>query len=295
MSIKFLKKLSETILLIDGAMGTQLQAKGMSIGDASERWNLEHPEIVFEIHQNYIRAGAEIILTNSFGGNRYKLANYHLDEKVSEINRVAAEIAKKAAGNKVWVAASIGPTGQFLEPLGTVTEAEMIHVFEEQIHALIEGGIDIICIETMSDVAETVCAVKAAKKVSRLPVIASMTYQKGKTGYRTMMGQNIPTCVTSLIEAGVDVLGTNCGYGIDQMIEIVREMRAHSSLPIMAEPNAGLPELVQGRTVYNETPLMMASKLSLLIQAGARIIGGCCGTSPEYIQKFRTVIDNLNR
>jgi 5-methyltetrahydrofolate--homocysteine methyltransferase len=295
MPSKFFEKLSKTVLLVDGAMGTQLQAKGLAVGEASERWNLEHPESVLQIHQDYVQAGADIILTNSFGGSRFKLADHHLDEKVTEINRIAAEIARKAAGIKVFVAASIGPTGQFLEPLGTVTEAEMIQVFEEQIGALLAGGVDLLCIETMSDVAEAGCAVKAAKNISQVPVIASMTYQKGKAGYRTMMGQDIPTCVASLAGAGVDVLATNCGYGIDQMIEIVQEMRANSTLPIMAEPNAGLPELIQERTVYNETAVMMASKLIKLILAGARIIGGCCGTSPEYIQKFRTVLDNLNR
>ncbi|MBN2090476.1 homocysteine S-methyltransferase family protein [candidate division KSB1 bacterium] len=293
MSNKFFKKFSETILLIDGAMGTQLYEKGMTVGEASEKWNLEHPEIVLQIHQDYVAVGADIILTNTFGGNRYKLASHHLEDKVIDINRSAAEIARKAAGSKVFVAASIGPTGQFLEPLGTVTEVEMIQVFEEQIKVLVASGIDIVCIETMSDAAEAGCAVKAARNVSQLPVIASMTYQKGKMGYRTMMGQDIPTCVASLTEAGADVLATNCGYGIDQMIEIVKEMHEHTGLPIMAEPNAGLPELVQGRTIYNETPMMMASKLGLLILAGARIVGGCCGTTPAYIKKFRTVIDNL--
>jgi 5-methyltetrahydrofolate--homocysteine methyltransferase len=294
MSSKFFEMLSKTVLLVDGAMGTQLQAKGLAVGEASERWNLDHPDSVLQIHQDYVHAGADIILTNSFGGSRFKLADYHLDEKVTEINRIAAEIARKAAGKKVFVAASIGPTGQFLEPLGTVTEAEMIQVFEEQISALLAGGVDLICIETMSDVAEAGCAVKAAKNIAQVPVIASMTYQKGKAGYRTMMGQDIPTCVASLADAGADVLATNCGYGIDQMIEIVQEMRANSMLPIMAEPNAGLPELIQGHTVYNETAVMMASKLIKLILAGARIVGGCCGTSPEYIQKFRIVLDNLN-
>ncbi len=292
---KFFEQLAEKILLIDGAMGTQLYLKGLPVGESSEKWNLEHPETVLQIHQDYVTAGADIILTNTFGGNRFKLADHHLDDKVIEINRAAAEIARKAAGNNVFIAASIGPTGQFLEPLGTVPETEMIQMYAEQIKVLVASGIDIVCIETMSDVAEAGCAVKAAKNVSPLPVIASMTYQKGKLGYRTMMGQDIPTCVASLTDAGADLVATNCGYGIDQMIEIVKEMRENTDLPIMAEPNAGLPELVAGRTIYNETAMMMASKLEQLIDAGARIVGGCCGTTPEYIQKFRAIIDKLAR
>lgn len=292
--MEFLKKLAEKRLLIDGAMGTQLQAKGLPTGEASERWNLEEPALLEEIHLGYVDAGADIILTNTFGGSSYKLGHNGLGEKFVEINTIGAQIAAKAAKGRALVAASIGPTGEFLEPLGMVSADEMTAMFEQQIQAVIDGGADIICVETMSDPNEAACAVRAAKNISDIPVIASMTYQKGNAGFRTMMGNSIADCVEILTAAGADVLGTNCGYGIDEMIEIVSEMRVRTHKPIMAEPNAGLPALVDGKTIYNETAESMAAKMPKLLQAGANIVGGCCGTSPEFIRLFRAVIDKFN-
>lgn len=287
----FLEILKEKVLLIDGAMGTQLQAEGLPIGEASEKFNLDHPEIVQKIHQDYVDAGADIILTNTFGGSIFKLDANELGDKVAEINRTAAELARRAAGDSVFVAGSVGPTGQFLEPLGPVPESRMIENFEVQIKALVEGGIDIVCIETMSDPLEAVCAIKAAKNVCQLPIIASMTYEQGKAGFRTMMGNDVAGCVSQLAAAGADVIATNCGYGIDHMIGIVELIRQNTQLPVMAEPNAGLPELVGDKAVYNETSEMMAEKLPRLLAAGVNIVGGCCGTNPDYIRKFREVLD----
>ncbi|MBN1349408.1 homocysteine S-methyltransferase family protein [candidate division KSB1 bacterium] len=291
----FMKTINEKVLLIDGAMGTMLQSAGLPVGEASEKWNLEQPDIVEEIQRKYVDAGSDIILTNSFGGSYFKLDANGLGAQTAKINKSAAQIARRAAGESVYVAGSIGPTGQFLEPLGTVSTDKMEDVFELQIEALIEGGIDVVCIETMSDPHEAACAVRAAKKLAHIPVIASMTYDSGKAGFRTMMGNDVASCAKILSDAGADVLSTNCGLGIDQMIGIVKEMRAASNLPLMAEPNAGLPELVGGKTVFRETAEMMSGKLLNLVKAGLSIVGGCCGTSPEYIKRFRAVVDAFNK
>ncbi|MCK5739940.1 homocysteine S-methyltransferase family protein [bacterium] len=290
----FLKKLAHKRLLIDGAMGTQLQVNGLPTGEASELWNLDKPAILEKIHREYVDAGADIILTNTFGGNFYKLKNNGMGEKVVEVNTTGAKIAAQVATGRVLVAASIGPTGEFLAPLGLISEDKMTAMFQQQIQAVIDGGADIICVETMSDPNEAACAVRAAKNISDIPVIASMTYQKGNAGFRTMMGNSIADCVEILTAAGADVIGTNCGYGIDEMIEIVAEMRSVTDKPIMAEPNAGLPALVDGETVYNETAESMASKMPELLKAGATIVGGCCGTNPEFIRLFRAVIDEFS-
>lgn len=292
---EFLSTIKERLLLIDGAMGTMLQAAGLPVGEASEKWNLEHPEVVEKIQAEYMNAGSDIILTNSFGGNLFKLEANQLGDRMAEINLAAAQISRKAAGEDVYVAGSIGPTGQFLEPLGEVSNQQMEAVFQQQIEALINGGIDVVCIETMSDPQEAALAVSAAKKAGSIPVIASMTYEGGKAGYRTMMGKDVAACVKALSDAGADIIATNCGLGIDQMIDIVQEMREATNLPLMAEPNAGMPELVDGQTVFRETAKMMASKLPKLIEAGLSIVGGCCGTSPQYIKLFRKVVDDFNR
>ncbi len=286
----FIKRVQEGILLFDGAIGTQLQAKGLKVGEAPEVWNLEHPDWVKAIHRSYVEAGAQVLTTNSFGGSRYKLEKTGLGEKMAEINRRAAAIAKEAAGGDVWVAGSVGPTGEFLQPLGTIPPEEMKACFRLQVESLIEGGADLIIVETMSDLEEASLAVQAARELGDFPVIGSMTFNPVKQGYRTMMGVDIPSSVSRLLDEGADVVGSNCGNGIDDFIKIVAEMRACTDRPILAEANAGLPELVDGKTVYRETPDMMASKLGPLLDAGADIVGGCCGTTPDHIRRFVEVI-----
>jgi 5-methyltetrahydrofolate--homocysteine methyltransferase len=288
----FLNRLQEGVFLFDGGIGTQLQARGLGAGEAPESWNVDHPELVKEIHRDYVTVGAQAVTTNSFGGSKYKLEKVGLTDRVYQINFQAAAIARDAVAGKALVAGSVGPTGEFLEPLGAIKPEAMRENFRLQIKALLDGGADLIIVETMSDLEEAVLAVRAVRELGDFPVIGSMTFNPVKQGYRTMMGIDIPSAVERLLDEGADVVGSNCGNGIEDFIGIVNEMRQATDRPILAEANAGLPELVEGKTVFKETPEMMASKLPLLLEAGADIVGGCCGTTPEHIARFLKVLES---
>ena len=210
-----LQRLAEKVLLGDGAMGTMLQQQGLAVGECPEAWNLSHPDKVRWVSESYVAAGAECVLTNTFGGTSLKLENCGLAAEAKKINIIGTQLAREAAGEQVYVAASIGPTGKMLVPFGEMEPEVAYEAFREQATALEEGGADIIQIETMSDLEEAKIAVRAAKENTNLPVIASMTFEKGKQGYRTVMGVDIPTAVQELLAAGADVIGTNCGNGID--------------------------------------------------------------------------------
>lgn len=287
----FFERLNQGILLFDGGMGTQVQAMGLKVGDAPEYWNLHHPDRIRTIHDNYITSGARVVTTNSFGGSSYKLVKSGLGDQTAQINIQAAAIAKSAAGDTgALVAGCVGPTGEFLYPLGTIRPEEMEEQFRRQIKALMDGGADLIIVETMTALEEARLAVKAARSFGEFPVIATMTFDNTKVGYRTMMGVDIPTGIQGLIEAGADVVGSNCGNGIDDFIPIVMEIRMVTDKPVLAQANAGQPELVKGKTVFQETPEVMAGKLPALLDAGASLVGGCCGTTPETIRLFADVI-----
>jgi 5-methyltetrahydrofolate--homocysteine methyltransferase len=272
------------ILIADGGWGTELQKRGLAPGDPPEAWNLSHQEEVGAVARSYVEAGADIILTNTFGGSPLKLAKVHLEDKLLEINRQGARISKQAAGDQALVFASIGPSGEFMAPLGTVSEMDMVQGFAEQAGALAAGGADGIVVETMMDLAEAKAALRAAKESTSLPVAVTLTFNKGPKGYATMMGLRPEHAAAELERAGADIVGANCGAGIDIMVELMGLMRSATTLPLWCKPNAGLPELVHGKTVYRETPEMMASKLKALVEAGARIVGGCCGTTPSHIR-----------
>lgn len=273
------------ILLCDGAWGTLLQAKGIIPGECPELWNISHRNDVRDIAESYLLAGSDIIETNSFGGNSFKLSFYGLGDRVSELNFAAAEISREVAGNEKHVAGCVGPTGKMLL-MGDVTETELYEAFREQATALEKGGSDIIIIETMSALDEASLAVKAARENTGCTVIITMTFSRSDNGeYRTMMGVSPTEMVFAMKEAGAHVIGSNCGNGIEDMIGIVREIRsADKEIPVIIQANAGIPEFVDGKTLFRESPEMMASYVPELIKAGVNIIGGCCGTTPEHIQ-----------
>jgi 5-methyltetrahydrofolate--homocysteine methyltransferase len=273
------------ILISDGAMGTYLQAEGLRPGECPEWWCVSHPEVVKGIHEAYIAAGSDIVETNSFGGTCYKLKPYGLEDKVRELNLAAVALAKQAMAGKGYVAASVGPTGHIVEDEGgDVTPQDLYEAFKEQVVALEEGGADAVCIETMLSLSEALQAIKAAKENTKLPVICTFTFEPGARGFRTMMGVTPERAAREAVAAGADIVGANCGNGIVNMIEITRQMRAAKpSTPILINANAGIPVLEGEKTVFKETPEFMASNVPKLIRAGAQIIGGCCGTTPEHI------------
>jgi len=269
-------------LVSDGAWGTELAKGGLEPGAAPELLNVERPEVVLAVASSYVEAGSEIILTNTFGANRLKLAHSGLADRTKELNARGAEISLKAAKGRALVFASVGPTGEFLEPLGSLAEPQMVECFAEQIAALAEAGADGIVIESMSAVDEGAAALKAARGVCKLPVVISMTFEKGMTGYATMMGTRPEVAARSFDAA--DIVGANCGSGIANMVAVARLMRSSTRKPLWIKSNAGLPELVGGKTVFHESPDEMAARLGDLVKAGANIIGGCCGTTPDHIR-----------
>ena len=273
------------ILVSDGATGTYLQGKGLGIGVAPETWNLSHPDVVRGMARDYFEAGADLVETNTFGGNRYRLAHSGLEGEVVEINRTAAELARGGAPEGGLVVGSVGPTGEFLTPLGLVTPEELTEAYEEQVVALADAGVDGFCVETMTAMEEAALAIAAAASTG-LPVVATMTFDKGSKGYATSMGVTIAQAVEGLREAGADVVGTNCGNGVAGMVEIVDEMGQEAGGPLIVQSNAGLPVMRDGQVVYEETPDAMATRYADLIRGGARILGGCCGTGPDHIRAF---------
>lgn len=279
-------------LVSDGAWGTFLQKKGMEPGECPEAWNLEHADDVFDIAKSYIDAGADMIETNSFGGTIYKIEKYGLADKVFELNKAAAEISRKAAGDK-FVLGSVGPTGKILM-MGEVTEDELYNAFKVQVQGLEAGGADAIMIETMTDLDEARLAIKAAKENTACEVFCTMTFDKTVDGeFRSMMGIAPTDMVNTLIDAGAELIGANCGNGIEDMIGIVKEIRkANSEIPVLVHANAGMPVYQDGATVFPETPDEMAILVPKIVAAGANIIGGCCGTTPGHISCVRAAVDN---
>lgn len=292
---RLIQKLSAgKVLVSDGAWGTFLQKKGLQPGECPELWNITRPGDVFDIAKSYIDAGSDMIETNSFGGSSFKLKNYGLEDRVFEINKAAAAISRKAAGADGIVLGSVGPTGKLLL-MEEVTEDELYQCFSEQSRALEAGGADAIVIETMTDLEEARIAVKAARENTSCEVICTLTFDKLVTGeYKTMMGISPEEMIGTLKEAGASVIGTNCGNGISGMIEIVKAIRATDKhIPILVQSNAGLPVYCDGETVYPESPDDMASKIKELVDAGANIVGGCCGTTPEHILKVCQIVNGL--
>lgn len=287
---------SGSILISDGAWGTLLYGKGLKPGECPELWCAEHRADVLEIARSYIEAGADIIGTNSFGGTPLKLSAYGLSDRVVELNRAAAAISREAAGPNHHVLASIGPTGKMLA-MGDISEKELYESFRGQAVALEEGGADGCCIETMSALDEAGIAIRAVHDNTDLEIACTFTFEKTHSGeYRTMMGVSPTEMAGAMVEAGAAIIGTNCGNGMERMLDIVRQIRAEiPGVPILVNANAGMPAVVDGRDVFPDTPAMMAGLVGALVEAGANIIGGCCGTTPAHIAAIAATARGLRK
>lgn len=284
----FLDAIKERVLVLDGAMGTMLQERGLQPGQSPEELNLTMPDVVASVHEAYVTAGADIIITNTFGGSRFKLAHYGLEDRLAEINAKAVEIARRAAGDKAYVGASIGPTGQFVEPLGEVSFEQMKDAFREQAEALVAAGADLISLETFLDIKECRAAIVAIREVSAtIPVIAMMTFDDNG---RSVLGTPPEAAAITLSAAGADIVGSNCGLGVDGIYDILCRMRSVVSVPLISQANAGLPQLVGDKTVFPGTPDEMIAYHDRLIATGVRIIGGCCGTTPAHIRAMKEAL-----
>jgi 5-methyltetrahydrofolate--homocysteine methyltransferase len=288
MKTPFLEAISERVLVLDGAMGTMLQERGLKPGQSPEELNLTLPEVVASVHRAYREAGADIIVTNTFGGNREKLSHYGLEGRLREINRAGVEIARNAVGETAYVAASIGPTGKFVEPVGDLTFDAMAAIFREQAEALIEAGADLITLETFLDIKEIRAAVIAIREISpTIPIIAMMTFDDNG---RSVLGTPPEAAAITLDAVGADIIGSNCGLGVDGIHEILRAMRRVTGRPLISQANAGLPILKDGKTIFPGTPAEMTAYHDRLLALGVRIIGGCCGTTPEHIRAIRDAL-----
>jgi len=271
-------------VLTDGAWGTQLQARGLAAGEFPDAWNLAHPDRVTEVGRAYVEAGSQVILTNTFGANRIRLTDHGFADRGAEINRLGVEISRRAADGRAKVFASIGPSGRMLMS-GETTPDALEAAFSEQARMLAAAGADALVVETMSDLEEAKIAVRAARQTGQ-PVVGCVVFDAGKNQDRTMMGNTPEQVAEALTAAGADVVGSNCGQGIAGFAAICRRLRAATDRPIWVKANAGLPEMVEGRVVYRTAPEEFAGHAAELIAAGASFLGGCCGTSPEFIRQL---------
>ena len=285
--LTLLEAVSENeVMISDGATGTYLQSHGLESGGCPEEFNSSNPDIICQMAKDYFDAGSDLVLTNSFGGSKFMQKKYGHEDKVAEFNRLAATHAKSVAGPQNYVLGSVGPTGEFLAPLGDVSEKEMCLAFEEQMVALKEGGADAIIIETMTAIEEISLAIRVAKESTNLPVIATMVFDKGPRGFFTMMGVTPKRAAKELTSVGADIIGTNCGNGIDLMIEIAQQMREATDKPMIVHSNAGIPTVKSGQIIYPETPEYMTERFMQIVELGVNIVGGCCGTGPEHIKSL---------
>ncbi|HYN04299.1 MAG TPA: homocysteine S-methyltransferase family protein [Vicinamibacteria bacterium] len=280
------------VLVGDGAWGTQLMQRGLPPGRPPEWFALEKPEVIEAVARLYVEAGADLVTTDTFGGTSFRLKLHGLDDERERVNRQAVEAVRRAVAGQALVSASVGPSGQLLEPYGDTPPDAVEEAFAEQVAVLASAGADVLCIETMGDLAEATRAVKAAKAVAPgVPVMATMTFEPTPRGYFTIMGVSVERAVAGLEAAGADVVGSNCGTGIEDMVEIARAMTRATRLPLLIQPNAGLPQSRDGQVVYDETPETMAARVPELLDLGVAIVGGCCGTTPEHTRAIRRAVD----
>ncbi len=277
------------LLISDGATGTYLQQRGLEAGGCPEEFNASRADVVRGMASDYFEAGSDMVLTNSFGGSRFMQKKYGYGGRVIEFNRLAAQHASsQKPDERHYVLGSVGPTGEMMEPLPDgVSESEMYEALAEQMRALAEGGADAILVETQMALEEAVTGIRAARENTDLPVFATMVFDLGPRGFFTMMGVTPEKAVNDLREAGADVVGANCGNGIDRMVDLAAQMRAVDEGPMLIHSNAGIPDMKNGRIIYNEGPEYMAERFERLADMGINILGGCCGTGPEHIRALR--------
>ena len=278
-------------LISDGATWTYLQQHGLESWQCPEEFNVTHPDVVSGMAKAYFDAGAEMVLTNTFAGNRYSLKKYDLGDRVRYFNIKAAKLAKSQASSGQYVVGSVGPLGEFPQPLGRVHQDEMREAYIEQVNALAEGGVDGVLFETLRVIEEAVIAIKAAKENTDLAVMVSMVFDRGQDGFATIMGASPEEVMNALKDAGADVVGANCGNGIDDMVEIAKEIKRVTSGYTLINSNAGIPSILDAEIVYPESPEYMATRFAELAQMGISVIGGCCGTGPEHIHALANAVN----
>ncbi len=278
---EFSHELKKKVLVCDGAMGTMLYARGIYLNKCFDELNITNPSIVEGIHNSYVKAGADIIETNTFGANRFRLLTFGLEKKIKEINIRGAQIACKSAGNDCYVAGSIGPINAHLKPVGGISRDELMDIYREQVSCLIEGGVDILMFETFPGIEMLKYAVKAAREITEIPIVAQITFND----FGSTLHEESPEMVSKELDScAIDVLGANCSVGPSVMLESLIEMREHTEIPLAAQPNAGLPKIVDGRFIYLCSPEYMAEYAKRFIQNGVNLVGGCCGTTPDHIK-----------
>jgi len=282
-----LELVKQRIVLFDGAMGTMLIARGLSSGVAPEKWNIERPEVVEEIHQAYFSAGSDVVQTNTFGGNRFKLRDKQLEDDLVRINETAVRLAREVCPPGKFVAGDVGPSGKLMAPFGPYSVREMEAIFAEQGQILVDAGVNLISIETMFTLEEALAALRATRGITDLPIFVSLSFDLKPKGFFTLMGETPRACVKALEENGADVLGSNCQLGSREMVDLIHELRSWTTVPIIAQPNAGSPVVKGGETIYEQSPEEFAEDILRIVEAGANVIGGCCGTTPRFIQEAR--------
>jgi Methionine synthase I (cobalamin-dependent), methyltransferase domain len=286
----FLSAVLERILLYDGSKGVMLQRRGLKGEEASESWNLSNPDEVKTIYNLYKQAGSDVIQTNTFPGNRVTLEQHRLGDKTYQVNFEGVKLAKEVAGDTIYVAASVGPTGLILEPSGDLSFDKAYSVFKEQLKAIEDAGADLVNFETFTDLNELRAAILAAKENTRLPIIASVTFQDNS---RTLTGNSAEVCAIACQSLGAVVVGANCSGGPDSLIEPIKRMHSVASVPLSVKANAGMPELVNGEVVYHQKPEQFSTYTREFVENGVRLIGGCCGTTPEYIRAIKQELEQI--
>jgi 5-methyltetrahydrofolate--homocysteine methyltransferase len=290
-SMTILDLIKKRNVLLDGGFGTELFKRGFPRGACLETWNVERPEVVKEIHRSYFEAGSDAVMANSFGGNAIKLSFHGQDKRCYELNKAAAGIANEAKPEGGFVGGDIGPTGKFLRPQGEFTEAEFEEAFAEQARGLGDGKADFLLIETQYDLREALCALRAARKVAAIPVFVSMTFNRVPRGFFTLMGNSVPDCLQELEREGVPAVGANCNLDSSDMADLVKVMRENTRLPLIAQANAGKPSLSsEGGVSYSQGMEDYLRHIPRIIENGAHIVGGCCGTDPEYIRRMAAIV-----